>query len=70
LNENNGLGLPTDVPSGSEGGSPRYAFSQTTHVGVCEMNPSSSNIETYGVMAAPQIFLQAGYQNCLRRYGY
>jgi len=70
LNANNGLGLPTPSLSlsGSESVANGIVFQQSTQHGVRTMNPSSPNMAVMGPLAAPGIFVQNSYVNCLEHF--
>lgn len=83
INENNGLGLPTDVPTSGESVAPITAIEQkggSVPLGSTEwvkpttsftMNPNSSaSGVTLGPLAAPAIGIQSSYAACMHRQGY
>jgi len=67
LNANNGLGLPAPgvAPSGTESVANGIVFQQSTQHGVRTMNTTAPNINLVGPLAAPGIFVQNSYYNCL-----
>jgi hypothetical protein len=68
INQNNGLGAGAG-DSATASLANGVVFRQYTQYSMPEtMNPSAANVVVLGPLAAPEIYLQASYQNCLSHF--